>query len=43
MDSLLYAVLTESGEQASYTPAEFAAEFAWQNDPTKARLLKIEP
>jgi hypothetical protein len=35
--------LTETGQQASYAPAEFAAKFSWQNDPTKARLLKIEP
>jgi hypothetical protein len=42
-ESLLYTVLTETGQQASYAPAEFAAKFSWQNDPTKARLLKIEP
>ncbi|HPM79194.1 MAG TPA: SUMF1/EgtB/PvdO family nonheme iron enzyme [Candidatus Anammoximicrobium sp.] len=42
-DSLVYAVLTESGQQASYTPAEFAAKFSWKNDPAQARLLKIGP
>jgi len=42
-DSLLVAVLTDAGQQASYAPAEFAAKFAWQNDPTRARLLGGEP
>jgi hypothetical protein len=39
----VYAVLTESGQQASYTPAEFAAKFTWQNDPAEARLLNVGP
>lgn len=42
-DSLLYAVLSDAGQQASCAPAEFAAKFAWKNDPARARLLGSEP
>jgi len=36
---LQYAVLTESGEQLTLTPAEFTARYGWKNDPEKVRLV----
>ena len=36
---LRYVVLTDSSEQLTLTPEEFAEKFGWTNDPTKVRLF----
>jgi hypothetical protein len=33
-----YVVLTDSGEQVTLTPEEFAARYHWKNDPSQVRL-----
>ncbi len=33
---LVYVALTDSGEQLTLTPAEFAERYGWKNDPSKA-------
>jgi hypothetical protein len=38
-DQVVYVALLPDGSQRTYTPAEFAAEFGWKNDPEKAELL----
>jgi hypothetical protein len=32
---LVYVVLTDSGEQVTLTPHEFAKKYVWKNDPEK--------
>jgi hypothetical protein len=34
--------LTDDGQQLTLTPAEFAARFGWQNDPSKVTLTPAE-
>jgi hypothetical protein len=38
----VYLVETESGDQLTLTPAEFADRFGWKNDPSKATLTPAE-
>jgi hypothetical protein len=33
----VYVVLTDSGEQVTLTPEEFAKKYAWKNDPSKVQ------
>ncbi len=40
---IVYVAMLEDGSQRTYTPAEFAKEFGWRNDPQKARLLQLDP
>jgi len=35
---LVHIVQTDSGEQLTLTPAEFAEKYGWKNDPEKVRL-----
>jgi len=35
---LTYVVLTDSGEQLTLTPEEFAKRYHWKNDPSQVRL-----
>jgi WD40 repeat protein len=41
-DLIVYVALHDDGSQRTYTPAEFARKFAWQNDPNQATLLKLD-
>ncbi|MGD0898575.1 MAG: SUMF1/EgtB/PvdO family nonheme iron enzyme [Thermoguttaceae bacterium] len=34
-DQLLYVALTDEGEYATLSPAEFEKQYGWKNDPTK--------
>jgi len=34
-DHIRYVALTDSGEQLTFTPAEFAERYGWKNDPEK--------
>ncbi|NUQ61628.1 MAG: protein kinase [Pirellulales bacterium] len=36
---LVYVVLTDSGEQLTLTPEEFAKRYGWKNDPQKVQLV----
>ena len=38
-DQIVYVAMLPDGSQRTYTPAEFAAQFGWKNDPDKAELL----
>ena len=38
-DYILYVAQLDDGSNVTLTPAEFAARFAWKNDPEKATLL----
>ena len=38
-DQFVYVALLPDGSQRTYTPAEFAKQFNWKNDPEKAELL----
>lgn len=38
-DQIVYVAMLPDGSQRTYTPAEFAKTFGWQNDPEKAELL----
>ena len=37
---LPYVVLTDSGEQITLTPEEFAKQYGWKNDTAKVPLPK---
>ena len=37
---LVYAVLTDKGEQLMLSPAEFAKKYGWKNDPEKVSPKK---
>jgi formylglycine-generating enzyme required for sulfatase activity/WD40 repeat protein len=37
----VYVVLTDTGEQLTLTPAEFAAKYGWKNDPARVQLEGI--
>lgn len=39
---LVYVATTDSGEQITLTPAEFAKRFGWKNDPSQVRLTPAE-
>ena len=39
----IYVAQLGDGSHVTYTPEEFAKKFGWKNDPTKARLMKLEP
>jgi len=39
---IVMVALTDDGQQLTITPAEFAAGFGWQNDPSKVTLLPTE-
>ena len=39
---LVYVALTESDEQITYTPDEFAKKYGWKNDPAKVGGRKSE-
>lgn len=41
-DLIVYVALHEDGSQRTYSPAEFARKFGWQNDPDRATLLKFD-
>ncbi|MBC7816577.1 MAG: hypothetical protein IAG10_06795 [Planctomycetaceae bacterium] len=38
-DQFVYVAMLPDGSQRTYTPAEFAKQFNWKNDPEKAELL----
>ncbi len=40
---LVYVVLTDSGEQITLTPEEFANKYAWKNDPAKVQSGSSTP
>jgi len=42
-EHLVYVAMLEDGSQVTYSPAEFREKFGWKNDPSKARLLKLDP
>ena len=42
-EHLVYVALLENGTQQTYTPADFAARFKWQNDPEQAMLFEMRP
>jgi WD40 repeat protein len=35
---LVYVVVTDKGEQENLTPAQFALEYGWKNDPDRVRV-----
>jgi WD40 repeat protein len=37
---VVYVVQTDAGEQRTLTPAEFAEEYGWQNDPKRVSLTR---
>lgn len=37
-EDLVYVVQTDSGEQLTLAPADFAKKYGWKNDPQKVRL-----
>ena len=39
---IVYVALTKDGHQQTYSPADFAAKFHWNNDPTKARHMQAD-
>ncbi|MCL4206273.1 MAG: protein kinase [Pirellulaceae bacterium] len=39
---IVMVALTDDGQQLTLTPAEFAARYAWQNDPSKVTLLPAD-
>jgi serine/threonine protein kinase/WD40 repeat protein/formylglycine-generating enzyme required for sulfatase activity len=41
-DQIVYVAMLPDGSQRTYTPAEFAEKYGWQNDPDKATLLQLE-
>ena len=41
-DPIVYVAMLPDGSQQTFTPAEFAAKFGWQNDQEKATLLQLE-
>jgi hypothetical protein len=42
VDGLVYVVQTPRG-QVTLTPAEFAAQYKWKNDPSQTRFAKSLP
>ena len=40
---LHYVARTAAGQEERLSPAEFAKRHGWNNDPSKARLLKLAP
>ena len=41
-EHIVYVAMHDDGSQVTCTPAEFAQQFGWKNDPEKATLLKLE-
>jgi hypothetical protein len=39
-DKLIYIVQTDDGVQHTLTPAEFANQYGWKNDPKKVQLAE---
>ena len=39
-DKLIYIVQTDDGVQHTLTPAEFAEQYGWKNDPEKVKLIE---
>jgi len=42
-DHIRYVALTNSGEQLTFTPAEFAERYGWKNDPEKVSQSLSRP
>jgi len=38
-DHLIYVAQTDTGEQVTLSPTDFAQRYGWKNDPAQARLL----
>ena len=41
-EHIVYVAQTEEGHHITLPPAEFQKRYGWQNDPKKARLLKLD-
>jgi serine/threonine protein kinase len=40
---IVYVAQLDDGSNVTYTPEEFTKQFNWKNEPTKARLMKLDP
>ena len=40
---IVYVALLDDGSQKTCAPQAFADAFGWKNDPSKARLMKLDP